>query len=391
MYNVKKLPKKLKVISDCCPSIKKGGKFINPWPSSKSQSKKKHFFETYLRFITRRSFRKQPEEKFVKVDVDLKSLNEYSQNQNDVALQVTWLGHAATFLQINGFNILFDPLLSFRASPFPFIGPYRYRKRGFKSFSDLPQIDILIISHNHYDHLDKKTIKEMLEEEKNKQIHIFCPLGIKKWFLKHFNLENKQITEGDWWDDFEIIKNKTISEKQKIQVSFVPAQHSSRRGLFDCNKSLWGGWVIKSDDASFYFAGDTGYRAIPENCSNNERLKYPYCPLFTQIGKIYGPFDYACIPIGPSNNTNIVTPMHVDPTDAINIHKEIYSHHSIPIHWGTVANFSTIEITHDPQKLRQSMKNSGLPLEEFDVAYIGEIYRLNKKDTLKVKVNKQLQ
>jgi len=420
-------------------------KIIMKWPSSKSQSNKRHALETYIRFLTRRSFRKLPEEKFVKVDVDLKTLNEYPHHQNSVALQVTWLGHAATFLQINGFNILFDPLLRFRASPFPYIGPYRYRKRGFKSFADFPQIDILIISHNHYDHLDKRAIKEMLRERKNQKMHIFCPLGLKKWFLNRFNLMSQQITEGDWWDDFEIIKNEdTFSEttlyneksdsienlnyflsssdsslleknlntsatltinnnniticndgdtvfltERKIQVSCVPAQHSSRRGLFDGNRSLWSGWVIRSEDASFYFAGDTGYRAIPENCSDEERMQYPHCPFFTQIGKEYGPFDLACIPIGPSNDTNMVTPVHVDPTDAINIHKDIQSRHSIPIHWGTVANFCTIEITHDPRMLRQAMINSGLPLEEFDIAYIGEVLTVTKEETLKAQEKKQ--
>ncbi|OUM61956.1 hypothetical protein PIROE2DRAFT_62191 [Piromyces sp. E2] len=269
-------------------------------------------------------------------------------------------------------------------------------------------------------------------------MHIFCPLGLKKWFLKRFDLMSQQITEGDWWDDFEIIKNEDTSSEttlyneksavieiqntsisssdsslfenkyntnvsplispynnnnftnsndgdsfvfseRKIQVSCVPAQHSSRRGLFDGNRSLWSGWVIRSDEASFYFAGDTGYRAIPENCSDKERIKYPHCPFFIHIGKEYGPFDFACIPIGPSNDTNMVTPVHVDPYDAINIHKDVQSHHSIPIHWGTVANFCTIDITHDPKMLRQSMKNSGLPLEEFDVAYIGEVLKIKKK------------
>jgi len=296
-----------------------------------------------------------------------------------------------------------------------------------------------------YDHLDKRAIKEILKEKKNRKMHIFCPLGLKKWFLKRFNLKDQQITEGDWWDDFEVIKNddsssestlnntdsiviKTLSfsrssseaslfdkrfntsftpphsntnssflldnetiflSERKLQISCVPAQHSSRRGLFDGNRSLWVGWIIQSYDASFYFAGDTGYRALPENCSDEERLQYPHCPFFEQIGKVYGPFDYACIPIGPANDTNSVTPVHVDATDAINIHKDIQSRHSIPIHWGTVANFSTIEITHDPKMLRQSMKKSGLPMEEFDIAYIGEVLKLRKEDTLKAQAKKQ--
>ncbi|KAG4085815.1 Metallo-hydrolase/oxidoreductase [Neocallimastix lanati (nom. inval.)] len=420
MYSVKKLPGRPKDINVCCPSVKVGNKYINPWPSSKNRSKS-HFWETFFRVATRRSFKKLPEKDFVKVDVNLEAINSYIEKEKDIALQLIWFGHAAALLQINGFNILFDPLLTFRASPFKFIGHYRYRKRGFKSFSQLPQIDVLVISHNHYDHLDKRAIKEMFKEKKNKNLHIFCPIGLKKWFLKRFDLLNSQITEGDWWDDFKIVKNESDNsfketmhyiskvdsslsissmfgnssnaisipfeieneyEKKSLNVSFVPAQHSSRRTLFDGNKTLWGGWVIKSQYASFYFAGDTGYRAIPENCSNEERLKYPYCPVFTQIGNIHGPFDLACIPIGPSNDTNEVTKVHVDPTDAINIHKDIKSKRSIPIHWGTVANFCTIEVTHDPKVLRREMEKSGLPLEEFNIAYIGQVIKILKSETI---------
>ncbi|OUM56719.1 hypothetical protein PIROE2DRAFT_18546 [Piromyces sp. E2] len=99
MFTIKKLPEKIKDVNSCCPSTMKGKKFINPWPSIKSQTNKRHLLETYFRFLTRKSFRKLPEEKFVKVDVNLKDLNDYSKHQNEVALQVTWLGHAATFLQ----------------------------------------------------------------------------------------------------------------------------------------------------------------------------------------------------------------------------------------------------------------------------------------------------
>eukprot|EP00833_Pecoramyces_ruminatium_P013705 jgi/Orpsp1_1/1187737/evm.model.d7180000059800.1 len=397
MYTVNKLPEREKDQNGCCSSVKIGNKYINPWPSCKSRTKS-HFWETFFRVATRKSFKKLPEENFVKVDVDLDAINNYSENEKDIALQLTWLGHSAVLLQVNDFNILFDPLLSFRASPFNFIGHYRYRSKGFKSFNQLPKIDLLVISHNHYDHLDKRAIKKMLKVKKNKNVHVFCPLGLKKWFITRLNLSSSQITECDWWDDYEISKknenNSSVdpssveeekkenikSEEKSLKISCVPAQHSSRRSLFDGNKTLWSGWVIKSNDVSFYFAGDTGYRAIPENCSNEERKKYPYCPVFSQIGKIYGPFDFACIPIGPSNDTNSVTPSHVDPVDAINIHKDIKSKHSIPIHWGTVANFCTIDITHDPKLLRQEMKKSGIPLEEFDIVYIGQIVKAFKKD-----------
>jgi len=435
MYSIKKLPERQKDPNGCCPSVKIGKKYINPWPSSKTKAKSQ-FWEMFSRVITRKSFKRLSKEDYIKVDADLKSINDYSKYEDDIVLQLTWFGHAAVLLQINGFNILFDPLLSSRASPVPFMGPYRYRKRGFKSFSELPKIDLLIISHNHYDHLDKTTLKEIFKEFKNRNLHIFCPKGLKKWFLKRYNLLKDQITEGDWWDDFEITKlestftsetsissestskftllnehsissssvssllgsikrefslkhDESIVTGKKLTISCVPAQHSSRRGLFDGNRSLWCGWVVKSEDASFYFAGDTGYRAIPEKCPDEDRQLYPHCPFFTQIGKIYGPFDYACIPIGPSNDSNIATAVHVDSTDAINIHKDIQSKCSIPIHWGTVANFCTKEITHDPNLLRKQMKKSGLPLEEFNIAYIGEVLRLFKFDTYKYKIIKQ--
>ncbi|ORX44514.1 Metallo-hydrolase/oxidoreductase [Piromyces finnis] len=313
------------------------------------------------------------------MDLDLKTIHDYQENEKNVAMQLTWLGHAAILLQINSFTILFDPFLSNRASPFGFIGPYRCRERGFKSFSELPQIDFVVISHNHYDHLDKTTIKEIYAERKNsKHTKIICPLGLKKWFVR-LDISKEQITECDWWDDIEVSKieddikvddSNALQEalslaNKKITISAVPCQHFSGRNIFDMGKSLWNGWVVKSQDASYYFAGDTGYRSIPDNCSEEDIEKYPFCPVFQQIGIIHGPFDLASIPIGPVMPVGMMSPIHASANDSVNIHIDCKSNHSVAIHWGTVENLGIDNIEYGPSELHTELKKKNISKEQF--------------------------
>lgn len=408
-YTYEKGPEREKHPNTCCPSKKVCNSYVNPWKSyKKSPTSFIYNMKCYIRSVTRKSFLKQPPEKYVSVDVDLPAINAYAkaastvQSNQDPALppvQLTWFGHAAFLLQMNRFNILFDPFLSNRASPVSFAGPYRYRPRGFDSFSQLPAIDAIVISHNHYDHLDKKTIKEILREEKNRNVHIFCPMNLKKWFIKR-RIPSSHIIECDWWDDYTFTKNievktessttpKTISSS--LTISCVPAQHFSQRTLFDENKSLWSGWVMKSDDLNFYFAGDTGYRSIPPNCHNvNKIKKYPYNPVFKQIGNIHGPFDLACIPIGPANNDYSMTPLHVNPRDSINLHLDVRSRHSVAMHWGTVANLGTIDIASDPKDLRKEMIRRKIPLSTFHDVYIGQLVSLTRDEIQSVREQEKL-
>ncbi|ORX81422.1 Metallo-hydrolase/oxidoreductase [Anaeromyces robustus] len=427
MNIIKKLPERQKDPETCCASVKEGKKYINPWPSvtpreGSSEYSKSKIIKGYMKNY----FSGKEKHENLKVELNLQAILDYYNNtnttsattttttnhNNNIAMQLTWLGHAAFLLQINGFTILFDPFLSRRASPISIAGPYRCKERGFKKFSELPPIDFVIISHSHYDHLDKKTIKEIFSEKQNKnRTHIFCPLDLKKWFIG-IGIPEKQVTECDWWDDYEVTripevknesttsslpnqenenknenenetnKNENENEKipsRKITISAVPAQHFSGRTGFDFNETLWAGWVVKSSDASYYFAGDTGYRSKPDNYKEEEIENYPSCPAFKQIGNIYGPFDMASIPISPALPPHMMSPIHSNPRDGVDIHIDSKSKHSIAMHWGTVLFNALNPIESGPAKLREELDKKNIPHEQFHETYIGEVIIVEKK------------
>ncbi|ORX83563.1 Metallo-hydrolase/oxidoreductase [Anaeromyces robustus] len=397
-YNyLKKLPERQKDPETCCGSTKQGKKYINPWPSAtpRAAAKNSNIGSEFLKAYIKNAFVEREKNTSLKVDLDLKSINEYHEDDKNIAMQLTWLGHAAFLLQINTFTILFDPFLSGRASPISFAGPYRCRGRGFKKFSELPPIDFVILSHNHYDHLDKKTIKEIYADKRNKKrTQVFCPLDLKKWFVG-IGIPEKQVTECDWWDEHEVIRipesvditneeaiNEALnsSSNRKITICTVPNQHFSGRTGSDNNETLWAGWVIKSQDITYYFAGDTGYRSLPDICPEEEIENYPYCPVFKQIGNIHGPFDIACIPVGPVIPPHMMSVVHTTAGDAVNIHLDCKSKHSIAMHWGTVENLGVDNIESGPAELREALDKKNIPHEEFHDVYIGQIIKLEKKN-----------
>lgn len=394
MNYIKKLEERQKNPENCCASVKEGKKYINPWPSFARREGSKEYspykiFSGYMKNF----FSGNEKHESLKVNLDLESITNYSKDDKNIAMQLTWLGHAAFLLQINLFTILFDPFLSRRASPVGFAGPYRCKDRGFKNFSELPPIDFIIISHNHYDHLDKKTIKEIFSEEQNKnRTHVFCPMDLKKWFIG-IGIPEHQVTECDWWDDHEVTRipesvnvkdeskiNEALetSPHRKLTISAVPCQHFSGRSLSDRNETLWNGWVVKSPDASYFFAGDTGYRSLPDNCPEEEIENYPCCPAFKQIGNIYGPFDLASIPISPSLPPHMMSPVHSNPRDGVDIHIDCKSKHSIAMHWGTVLFNALNPIESGPARLKEELKKKNIPTEQFHDTYIGEIIKVEK-------------
>ena len=216
-------------------------------------------------------------------------------------LHVTWIGHATTLIQYRGINILTDPVLSDRASPLSFAGPQRYTQPALSN-SDLPTIHYVVISHNHYDALDRPTIEAL-----GNDITWLVPLKLKTWFL---NAGINNVIELDWW------QSKSF---EKARFVATPTQHFSGRGLWDYAQTLWASWVIEIEDKSIWFGGDTGYNDIH----------------FKRIGKEHGPFDLGLIPIGAYEPRWFMKPMHVNPEEAVLLHKDINARFSIGIHWGT--------------------------------------------------------
>ncbi|MDJ0958657.1 MAG: MBL fold metallo-hydrolase, partial [Arenicellales bacterium] len=235
--------------------------------------------------------------KVPQVTANLKMIHEPEQRK----LQVTWIGHATTLIQYQGINILTDPVLSDRASPFSFAGPRRYTQPALHS-GDLPTIHYVVISHNHYDSLDQATI-EILGNE----VTWLVPLKLKTWFI---NEGINNVIELDWW------QSKTF---EKTRFVATPTQHFSGRGLWDYAQTLWSSWVIQIDDKKIWFGGDTGYNDIQ----------------FKRIGHEHGPFDLGLIPIGAYEPRWFMKPMHVNPEEAVLLHKDINARFSIGIHWGT--------------------------------------------------------
>ena len=242
--------------------------------------------------------REEPKKEFIKTNENI-NLNSLKDREN----YALWIGHS-TFLINNGdLTILTDPIFSERASPLNFAGPKRLIKPVIK-IKDLPEVDVITISHNHYDHLDINSLRKI--QKKFPNVKILVPKGDLK-LLKNYNLNNG--FEFLWWEEIIFDNTKFI---------FTPAQHWSARGLRDRNKSLWGSWFIKNEDKNIFHAGDTGY-------SDD----------FIEIRNRLGAVDFAMIPIGAYDPQWFMSYSHVNPEEALNIAKDLDAKKSIGMHWGT--------------------------------------------------------
>lgn len=218
--------------------------------------------------------------------------------------RITYINHSTFLIQVDGINILTDPVWSDRVSPFSWIGPKRMRMPGVL-FENLPPIDLVLLSHNHYDHLDLSTMKKLHYHHRPK---IVTPLGVKQ-FLDNQKMEVS--AEIDWWDEW--------GYNESLSIQAVPAQHFSGRGMFDRDATLWCGYLIKRNTGNIFFVGDTGY---------NESM-------FKEIGERGGKIEAALIPIGAYEPRWFMEPIHTSPEEAIKIHLDVKSDMSIATHFGT--------------------------------------------------------
>ena len=219
--------------------------------------------------------------------------------KNRSTLKFIWLGHSTFIVNLQGSILLFDPVFSKSASPVDFLTP-RFQKPTVE-LKDLPAIDYIIISHDHYDHLDSETIIHF----KNKQAKFLVPLGLKA-HLKSWGIEESRITELDWWKNFKI---------ENIEFICTPAQHFSGRLIPYENKTLWASWVIRTKTHSIYYSGDSGYGSH-----------------FKEIGKKYGPFDISFIENGQYDEQ--WRPIHVHPEEVSQAYFDLKSKALVPVHWG---------------------------------------------------------
>ena len=215
---------------------------------------------------------------------------------------ITWLGHATFLCQIGGYNIITDPVFGEISRFYPRMIP------SPTTHTPLPKIDIILISHNHHDHLDEKSLKELKKQDPM----FFVPHGDKAWFDKR---GFSRVTEYSWWDQ-QILPAKNNAEPVTIQ--FLPAHHWSGRGLLSINRSLWGSWLISNQEQSIYFGGDTAFSKH-----------------FKIIGDAIKKIDIAILPIGPCEPYRGMIDSHIDPAQSIQAFKDLNATHFIPMHWGT--------------------------------------------------------
>jgi len=238
-----------------------------------------------------------------------------------------WIGHSTFLIKKNGVTILTDPIFSNRASPLRNIGPKRLIPPAI-TLDELPSIDIVTVSHNHYDHLDIRSLKKL--SKNNPKAIFLVPAGDEK-LLKRKKIKN--VYDFDWW--------KSIEHKG-FEITFTPVQHWSKRSLFDRNKSLWGGWFFKHKEYSLYHAGDTGYSK--DFIDTKVKLGSP---------------KYAFIPIGAYDPEWFMAESHVNPEDAVQIMLDLEAEKSFGMHWATfvLTDEDTIEPKIRLEKAMMEHKN----------------------------------
>jgi N-acyl-phosphatidylethanolamine-hydrolysing phospholipase D len=348
-------------------------------------------------------------------------------------LQVTWLGHATFLVQINGFNILTDPVFSDRASPVRFAGPRRVTPLPLHP-SELPPIDVVLLSHTHYDHLDISSIgwlqflsRKSLEnsarvvgmsgggsvERRFAGTQYISPLRSLRPVVNSGVLQSEVAHDVmDWWDVASVdAPARTVTPLHRVrppradgmgrvsetapvqwardallQVACVPAQHNTARGITDYNTSLWSGFAVKSGERSVYFTGDTGFASSHGRGEGDAAweedptvpVPVPVCPAFEQIGQTLGPFDVGLLPIGAYSPRWFMSAVHTNPSDAVRIHQLTRCRRSIGMHWGT------FRLTDEPlmeptEKLQHAAQKAGLQPGEFTAEAVGSTVSVGER------------
>lgn len=279
-------------------------------------------------------------------NLGIPKMNECLEN-NDFS--ITFINHATFLIQTPDLNILTDPVWSKRASPISWVGPKRVRKSGVK-IEELPHIDLILLSHNHYDHLDKATLKT-LNEEFSPQVLV--PIGDKD-LVESIGFED--VKEMDWWDEFQYSPD--------LKVIFTPAQHSSGRGLFDRDKSLWGSFYIKHKNLGIYFGGDQGYSKH-----------------FKEIQSRLGSPEVAMLGIGAYLPNFFMKYIHTSPAEALQAHLDLGAKQSIGMHYGTF-QLASEGFNQPLEDLKIALINQNLPLDEFITLLEGGTKIFRHNDTI---------
>ena len=266
---------------------------------------------------------------------------------------VTWIGHATVLAQVGGINLLTDPIFSDRASPLSFAGPKRVHAPGL-ALQQLPRVDLVVISHNHYDHCDAPSL-QALNAQTGKPPLFLVPLGLKAW-MADIGITN--VIEMDWWQSHRV---------GSVEVVMTPVQHWSGRGLGDRLQTLWGGWAVFAPDAHLYFVGDTGFSRD-----------------FSDVARRFAPrqkeggFDIALIPVGAYEPRWFMKEQHVDPDEALRIHLDLRAKRSLGIHWGTF-ELTDEPLDEPPRALARARIKAGVSEDVFFLLALGQTRKLQRR------------
>ncbi len=266
---------------------------------------------------------------------------------------VTWLGHATTLAQLGGLNVLLDPIFSQRASPLSWVGPQRAQAPGL-ALAQLPHIDAVLVSHNHYDHCDEASLRALNAQAGGPPLFI-VPLKLKAWMA---GIGILNVTELDWWQGTRL---------GAVEFVLTPVQHWSGRGLTDRMDTLWGGFALFAPDFHLYFAGDTGYSKDFADIHQRFAAR--------QQGS---GFDLALIPVGSYAPRWFMTEQHVNPDEAVRIHNDLHARQSIGVHWGTF-ELTDEALDAPPRALAAARRKAGVADEAFVVIAIGETRQMPRR------------
>lgn len=219
-------------------------------------------------------------------------------------MKFIWYGHSAILMRISGLTLLIDPMLGPNTSPIAPFATKRFSENTLDLIDEFPEIDLLLLSHDHYDHLDYDSIKKL----KSKTKHFYVALGVARHLIK-WGVDASKITEFDWWQ---------LNTYEGIDITFTPTRHFSGRGLTDRSKSLWGGWAFKTAEENIWFSGDSGYGTH-----------------FKEIGKRLGPFDFAFMECGQYNKN--WHEIHMYPEESVQAAMDARAHKIMPVHWAGFA------------------------------------------------------
>ncbi|SMD32508.1 L-ascorbate metabolism protein UlaG, beta-lactamase superfamily [Reichenbachiella faecimaris] len=256
------------------------------------------YIKVMYQFATQTKGR-EPEEKIETFAFDAQKWIDRDENE----IMLSWFGHSSALIKIDGKTILADPVFGERASMFSFMGPKKFAFSHQMDVNQLPDVDLVIISHDHYDHLDYPTISQL----KDKVKLFYVPLGVAS-HLESWGISAENIKTFDWWDEASLDEN--------VKLTFAPTRHFSGRGLTDKFTTLWGSWVIEGSGQKLYFSGDSGY-----------------FPGFKEIGKKFGGFDLALMECGAYNRENWPD-IHMLPEQSVQAALDVQARIAMPIHWG---------------------------------------------------------